>query len=279
MCFKKISYLCNVIRTNTDHTDETDIHFNIKSFMKILFVYFSKKQMCETADQAIEFINGLKYRNQENQPNLVVNDHTRELLQQAFRQEWQTNEHGRDYIWLGGKDYAGIPSKQVFGYLEIATTGCGNTRIYGYKPLADTVEEHDRIVKERDEAAAKVQQEKREAAVQKRLGELYEQRKGWYRVQLDIKLMVFNNHGNDYIADTTFEGDIIATCGADAYNKAVKHLCDGPEEVITYHGNISALQSWSDMTSYGYEFLFLGVKTDDGYSVEKWEEAKANGEI
>ena len=27
------------------------------------------------------------------------------------------------------------------------------------------------------------------------------------------------------------------------------------------------------------EFLFLGVKTDDGYSVEKWEEWKKNGEI
>lgn len=248
--------------------------------MKILFVYFSKKQMCETAEQAIEFINGLKYRNQESQPNLVVNDHTRELLQQAFASKWQTNEHGRDYMWIGDPRWGSAkPMKQVFGRLEVKTTNCRETCIYGYKPLADTVEEHDRIVKERDEAAAKIQQEKREAAVQKRLGELYEQRKGWYRVQLDIKLMVFNNHGNDYIADTTFEGDIIATCGADAYNKAVKHLCDGPEEVVNYHGNMSSLQSWSDMTSYGYEFLFLGVKTDDGYSVEKWEEWKRNGEI
>lgn len=244
--------------------------------MKILFVYFSKKQMCETAEQAIEFINGLKYRNQENQVSLVVNEKTAEKLRQMFDTgAWVDVRPGADFFRFMENGF----EHQYIAPLEIATTNCGNTRIYGYKPLADTVEEHDRIVKERDEAAAKVQQEKREAAVQKRLGELYEQRKGWYRVQLDIKLMVFNNHGNDYIADTTFEGDIIATCGADAYNKAVKHLCDGPEEVITYHGNISSLQSWSDMTSYGYEFLFLGVKTDEGYSVEKWEEAKANGEI
>jgi hypothetical protein len=26
-------------------------------------------------------------------------------------------------------------------------------------------------------------------------------------------------------------------------------------------------------------YTFLGVKTDDGYSVEKWEEWKAKGEI
>lgn len=32
------------------------------------------------------------------------------------------------------------------GNIEIATTGCGNTRIYGYKPLGDTVEEHDKAV-------------------------------------------------------------------------------------------------------------------------------------
>ncbi|WP_278996380.1 hypothetical protein [Prevotella disiens] len=47
--------------------------------MKILFVYFSKKQMCETAEQAIEFINGLKYRNQENQRNISVNEHTKKF--------------------------------------------------------------------------------------------------------------------------------------------------------------------------------------------------------
>lgn len=242
--------------------------------MKILFVYFSKKQMCETAEQAIEFINGLKYRNLSTQPNLVVNDHTRELLQQAFASQWQTNEHGRDYMCIGDG-----PMKQVFGCLEVKTTGCRETCIYGYKPLADTVEEHDRIVKERDEAAFKAQHEKREAAVHKRLVELYEQRKGWYRVQLDIELMVFNKHGNDYIADTTFEGDVIASSGADAYNKAVKHLCDSPEEVVNYRGNSSSLQSWVNMTSYGYEFQFLGVKTDEGYSVEKWEELKKNGDI
>lgn len=245
--------------------------------MKILFVYFDRKQMCETAEEAIEFINSLHYRDLEKQPLLAVNEYTERLLREAFRQKWQVNEHGRSYIWLGGKNYAGTPSKQVFT-LDIATTNCRETRIFGYRPLADTIEEHDRLVKERDKAEKRVQQEKREAAEQKRLGELYEQRRGWYDVGLELELMVFNNSGNDYTTATTFTGKIIADSGMDAYDKAVKHVHDHPEE-LEHHGNMAVLQYCAEPTSDGYNFAFLGVKTDDGYSVEKWEEWKKNGEI
>ena len=62
----------------------------------------------------------------------------------------------------------------------------------------------------------------------------------------------------------------------DAYNKAVNAIAD---EGFTHRGNIAILESWADATSHGYDFLFLGVKTDEGYSVEKWEEWKRNGQI
>lgn len=248
--------------------------------MKILFVYFNRKQICGTAEQAIEFINSLHYRNLENQPQLAANQHTKDLLSNVFASEWKHRDifNARNEK-IGEETYIMLPHRMIEGQLKICTTNCRGTEIYGYCPMADTVEEHDRILLEREAKRDQERAEKREAAVQKRLEKLYEQKNGWYRVSLDLRLMVFNNHGNDYMEDTTFTGDIIADSGADAYNKTVKHILDSPSEVVNYHGNASTLQSWSDMTSYGYEFYFLGVKTDDGYSVEKWKEWKENGEI
>lgn len=238
--------------------------------MKILFVYFSKKQMCETAEQAIEFINGLKFRNQENQRSICVNEHTEKMLRAAFDTEWQTNDYGKSYILIKGM----FPIYT----LEIATTGCGNSRIYGYKPLGKTVEEHDAVVTARREAELLRQKailnEKREA----RMLELNASRKGWYHVELDVRLDVFNDRGNNYMADKTFSGDIIAASGMDAYNKAVEYVKRGPEEFST-RTTMGILQDYSDPYGDGFSFIFLGVKTDDGYSVEKWEEWKEKGEI
>ena len=43
--------------------------------------------------------------------------------------------------------------------------------------------------------------------------------------------------------------------------------------------NVATLQSVCDPTSNDFECTFLGVKTDEGYSFEKWEEWKKKGEI
>lgn len=42
---------------------------------------------------------------------------------------------------------------------------------------------------------------------------------------------------------------------------------------------MATLHAWPDMTSHDYSFTFLGVKTDEGYSIDKWNERKNNGEI
>lgn len=233
--------------------------------MKILFVYFNRKQMCGSAEEAIEFINGLHYRNQEKQPKLEVNAYTEKTLRQAFSQEWGSD----DVIVLNGYPYHR-------GKFELATTGCGITRILGYKPLADTVEEHDAIVTARDLAAKAEREERDKAEEAARLAELTENKRGWYHVELDLRLSVFNNRGNDYHTDKTFSGDIIADSGMDAYNKAVKEV---ENEGFSHRGNIAILESYAKATSSGYEFQFLGVKTDNGYSVEKWEEWHKKGEI
>jgi hypothetical protein len=56
----------------------------------------------------------------------------------------------------------------------------------------------------------------------------------------------------------------------DAYDKAVKHVQDYPEE-LTHRGNMAALQFWAAPDGLGFRCTFLGVKTDEGYSVDKWK--------
>lgn len=235
--------------------------------MKILFDYFSNKQICETAEQAIDFINGLKQHNQQNLRNIVVNEHTSRLLHNVFRAEkWQTNESGQPYFKTDNMLH--------YGRLEIATTGCGQTRIYGYCPLGETVEEHDAAV-----AAQRAAYDERVKAMKEaRRRELEFVRRGWYRVTLGIRLYVHNRKGNDYIADVTFSGEIIANSGMNAYDKTVEYIRNNPAE-LSHHGNMAILQSLSDPDSNDYTFFFLGVKTDDGYSVDKWEEWREKDEI
>ncbi len=228
--------------------------------MKILFVYFSKKQMCETVEQAVEFINGLKYRNLENQPNLVVNDRTMRFLKEAFAQEWKMNEVGRPYIIACDRMHTCS--------FEIATTGCRLTRIYGYYPLADTVEEHDAIVAERERAQREADAKRYKEEREERLAELNHVRRGWYHVELDIKIVV---PGRMNFADTTFTGNVIADSGADAYIKAKAHF-SSRHNLVRYHGQYCEIFDCSAMESGGYNFIFLGMKTDEGYSVEKWED-------
>ena len=71
---------------------------------------------------------------------------------------------------------------------------------------------------------------------------------------------------------------MIADSGMDAYNKVVKYVKEHPEE-LTVRGNVTVLQSYCGPTDGGFECTFLGVKTDEGYSVKLWEEWKKNGEI
>lgn len=218
------------------------------------------KAIAHTADEAIAVINTwCTYGRPGN--SIVVNQISAQKIR-SFFEEGISRDKSKDC-----------------GYRTVRTTGCGCWDITFYLALADTLEEHERIYNEIRERNKQERMRQAEAAKQRRLAELYEQKRGWYHVELDLKLYVFANRGNDYFADTTFTGNIIADSGADAYDKAVAHIQGAPSEVVSYHGNVSSLHGWADMTSSGFSFLFLGVKTDYGYSVEKWEEWHENGEI
>jgi hypothetical protein len=216
------------------------------------------KAVVHTADEAIEVINTWHTYGHHDE-FIVVNAVAEKKIRELF-----TNGFVKTYE--GGKS----------NYANLRTTGCGCWDIIIRPALADTLEEHNRIYNEQREVAKAMRMAQAAAVKELRLKELNDQKRGWYHVELELRLSVFNNHGNDYRTDKTFSGNVIANSGMDAYDKAVKEI---KNEGFTHRGNIAMLESWAESTSNGYEFLFLGVKTDDGYSVEKWEEWKAKGEI
>lgn len=216
------------------------------------------KAVVHTADEAISVINTWHTYGHHDK-FIVVNETTEKKIRELFA-------NGFVLPYGGGKSTA----------ITLRTTGCGCWDIIIRPALADTLEEHNRIYNEQREVAKAMRMAQAAAVKEIRLKKLNEQKRGWYHVELDFCLSVYNNHGNDYRTEKTFSGNVIANSGMDAYYKAVKEI---KNEGFTHRGNIAILESWAEPTSHGYEFLFLGVKTDDGYSVEKWEEWKKNGEI
>lgn len=95
--------------------------------------------------------------------------------------------------------------------MGVRTTGCGAWEIGFSYPLADTLQEHERIYNEHQavqEALRKEREIKRE-----REAALNEVRRGWYHVEMNITLYVFARHGNDHFANTTFCGTVLADSG------------------------------------------------------------------
>lgn len=225
--------------------------------------YTPYKAIAHTADEAIAVINTWQtYGGKRDYASpIMVNATTEQKIRDLFRDGFGT-----------------YPSGQPRTYVGLRTTGCGAWEIGFHPALADTIEEHERIYNEQREAAKAERKRLAEAAIQSRLAELNEQRKGWYHAELTVRAMVFAQRGNDYMTDLTFSGNVVADSGADAYDKALKHVMDHPEE-LTHRGNMATLHAWPDMTSHDFDFTFLGVKTDEGYSLDKWNEWKEKGEI
>ena len=94
---------------------------------------------------------------------------------------------------------------------------------------------------------------------------------------MGIRLYVFADRGSDLRPFMEYSCNVIADSGIDAYSKTSKYLKDHPEE-LKHHRGWATLESVCDPTSRDYNFTFLGMKTDEGYSVEAWEEWHKNGE-
>lgn len=218
------------------------------------------KAVCHTADEAIAVINTW-HTYGHHETFIVVNDYAEKKIRELF-------DNGFVKTYYGGNSPV----------VTLRTTGCGCWDIIIRPALADTLEEHERIYNEQREAAKQERMRQAEAAKQRRLAELNEQKRGWYHVSLEMRLYVFANRGSDWMENADYSCNLIADSGMDAYDKVVKYVQDHPQE-LTVRGNITALQSYCGPTDGGFKCTFLGVKTDEGYSVEKWEEWKKNGDI
>lgn len=216
--------------------------------MKVIISYFDRQELVSSAQEAINFINSLTFRN-SGKGTIVANDQAIKRLNQIFG----------DCVWEGNQ----LKAFGVNFSTEIAATGCGNTRIYLYKPMGETLEEHvaayhAKAETERVERLAEAQRRK-----ERRLNELNEEREGWYYVEMnDIKVIGTFNKGNDHPIYKDFSGKVIAKSGADAYRKVVKHLedtmmndCDNSNFTYWYH-------ECPDMMSSNYYFSFIGTLTD-----------------
>lgn len=229
--------------------------------MKILLVYFKQRMMCETAEQAVGFINSLHFHDNENCPKLVVNENTATLLDDLFQREWVTDGPGYPYIEVKKTEGIFFSCIKYYSGHDIRTTNCRNTSVKIYFPLGGTLEEHDAEFSrlEEQKKAASIQRMQEEHL--KRDKELDEQKEGWYSVSLTYTRMKYPQM---QVVETTFTGKCIASSGRDAYRKAIADL--------EKDGEASMGAVYPDVYSYNYSFLYLGVKIDGGYTFQPLNE-------
>ena len=158
---------------------------------------------------------------------------------------------------------------------ELRTKNCGAWGITLYPALADTIEEHERIYKEQCKAAREERKRKAAEERDRRMTEMGRERKGWYAVMMTFHCWRWNDRrGEHQWVERQFSGNCIASSQMDAYHKACQDI---EKNTDPFDGQGF---EFPDMTNQSmFDATFLGVKTDDGYSVEKWEEWKKNGEI
>ena len=227
--------------------------------MKILLAYFNKKKICKSAEEAIDFINSLHCHNNENCQKLVVNERVKELLTDLFNGKWEKEGDGFPFILVEKESLTSYYYERNVYYTghQIRTTNCSTTSINMIMPLGETVEEHEaeveRIVEEK--RLAFIRREEKLRA--KREQELLEVKEGWYSVSLTYERMRMSDMR---MIETTFTGKCIAKSGYDAYNKAIADL--------EKDGEASFNAIYPDALSGYYRYLYLGVKTDDGYTMQ-----------
>jgi hypothetical protein len=202
--------------------------------MKIVINYFDKTAIISTAQEAVDFINSLHYREK-----LVCNSHTENLLVKMFNGEV-------------------LPAynKPFSEYYSLSTTGCGNTNINLYSCLADTLEAHNEIVAKNKAEATKIEAVKRNEREQAHLEQMHEHCKGWYVVTITGN--AFKLRGND--GSVTKSVKVLADNKMDAYNKSIQNLEENPpKNVMNWYGFESSksalieyVGTWTDEAEIEY---------------------------
>ena len=173
--------------------------------MKKFFVYFDKKVIIGSVEEAEAFINSLTDKNEPGGRKLEVNYNVHALLKKIYQNE----EAGR----------------------KLQTTGCSpSSFIYCYPALADTPEECEKAIISKEEADRKRKQDEEIMEKQRIAREINERRKelaampkGVYTVEIIISIL--DHHTCGSIQDIALV-ECQAENGEDAYKKAVEKLRD-----------------------------------------------------
>lgn len=218
--------------------------------------HFSQKAVVSTLEEAVSVINAWHSYGNPKRECLIVNQYCLDKIKSFF-------EDGLGEFVTGEKRT----------YESIKTTGCGAWAIYFYYAMGDTVDEHEAAYKDKCESEQQERIRKSEEEKKKRMIELCEEKRGWYSVYLTFDCYQWSERAGGMVSRMKdFSGKCIASSKLDAYNKARNDIkMNNPELIgLNFH----------DPTNQNYfDAVFLGMKTDDGYSIEAWEEAKAKGEI
>ena len=196
--------------------------------MKALILnYYKKNVLAKNSTEAIAFVNSLD--------GITANQFTIDTLENYFTVE---NSHIKS-IWKTGRAF------------ELATTGCGMSRIMCYKPLANTLEAHNEIVSKNKEEQAKAEAQRREEINAEHFKEMHELNKGWYVVTITGN--AFKIRGND--GSVTKSVKVLADSKMDAYNKSIRNLEENPPKNVM---NFTHFES-----SRSALIEFVGVWTDE----------------
>lgn len=199
---------------------------------KFVFAYFSKKALCSTPEEAIAFIDSLKY---QNRGKITCNETCKRKI---------------DKLFAGDK---------TFTYcLELATTGCSNTRIRVCPANADTLKEHERISAEiaQKEEAERLCEECRR--VDQKNEQLDQKKHGWYLATLSFEQWRLDRQIPYYY---DFHVRVLAESGRDAYYKLTKYF--DSRDLYPLKPSISFENKYPDPSSVLYEFDFMREASPD----------------
>lgn len=186
----------------------------METINKRVFVYFGEKSIISNVEEALSFIHRIGFT--PSRQNEIT-------LQDAFSEN---------------------PSHYTKGNFRLSPTGIGRNYINVYHSLADTLEQHEIILAEKQAYQNKIDEERRKKAEQEFLEEINTKLKGWYEVTIEYFFVNIVKGGH---RPRTLHGRVIAESMQDAYNKGIQEIDDRGgfwaesinQSMITYVGMLT----------------------------------------
>ncbi len=219
--------------------------------MKYIIEYCGQTAMVSNVEESINAIQSFHSYGRKNNPFIQVNSYVLSALSELFER--------------------GEFNGQRFPLLR--TTGCGCKDICFHEPLGDTLVEHEANYRAKCEAEKAKRIRRAEEAKQRLLAEYSEVRRGWYYVEVEVEAHDFDSCRPKYL---TSSGYGIADSKMDAYKKFVGNVETLRDQCIRHNASFFSCSEWNSCNT---QVDFLGMKTDEGYSIDAWEEARKNGKI